>query len=133
MNPIQKLRQDALEKRDKAIKKARTDYRVAMRELKSIERLLRAEDAKKPRYHFNKIKGFESDDTSLRTMTVAMAAETVLREGKPMTLVDLTMEVQRRGCRTIDDPRAVLHAIRASFRYHRDKFVRNGEGRWAIR
>jgi len=39
-------------------------------------------------------------------------ARAILLEGKPMTLVELTIEVQRRGCRSLDDPRIVAKAIR---------------------
>ena len=35
----------------------------------------------------------------------------VLLEGKPMTLVELTLEVQRRGYRVGDDPWAVRNSI----------------------
>jgi hypothetical protein len=69
-----------------------------------------------------------SDYSGLKATTVARE---ILLEGKPMTLVELTIEVQRRGCRSQDDPRAVAHALRSGLRYHRG-FKRDGEGRWAV-
>jgi hypothetical protein len=65
-------------------------------------------------------------------MTVVMAAESILKEGTPLTLVELTLEVQARGCRTGDNPRAVAHAIRGAFYYHRNRFQRDAKLRWSL-
>jgi hypothetical protein len=65
-------------------------------------------------------------------MTTVQAGEAVLREGQPMTLVEIVMEIMDRGHRSYDQPRAVLHALRGSFRYHKGKFTQDAEGRWGI-
>jgi hypothetical protein len=49
-----------------------------------------------------------------------------------MSLAELTLEVQRRGCRSLDDPRAVAHAINSGLQYYRGKFKRDRDGRWSI-
>ena len=38
-------------------------------------------------------------------------------EGKAMTITELTIEAQRRGCRSSDSPRVVAHAIRNGLPY----------------
>ena len=70
-----------------------------------------------------------SDYSGLKATTVA---KEILLEGKPMTLAELTLEVQRRGCRSLDDPRAVAHAINSGLQYYRRQFKRDGNGRWSI-
>ena len=71
-------------------------------------------------------------DDAYRDMTVIGAAETNIREGKPRTAVEIVLELQARGCRTSDDPRTVLRALRESFRYHKGWFQRDGEGKWVL-
>ena len=68
------------------------------------------------------------DYSGLRAATVARE---ILSEGKPMTLVELTVEVQRRGCRSLDDPRAVAHAISALL-YRPGQFRKDERGRWLV-
>jgi hypothetical protein len=129
MNPIQQLIADARTKRDSAITKARMDYRATMREIKSLQHRLRATKEKKPRY----VKPRKADPKSpYFNMTTIQAAELVLREGKPLTLVELVVEVQERGCRMADDPRRVMRAIQGSLKYHSDRFRQDCEGRWSI-
>jgi hypothetical protein len=131
MNPIERLKADAALKRDTAIHKARMDYRLAMREIRAVARLLREPGTPKPRPESPRIRPAVRD-SSFRTLTAINAAETVLREGTPLTLVELVIELQSRGCRSSDDPRALLHAIRSAFAYHRDKFLRDCEDRWTL-
>ena len=65
-------------------------------------------------------------------MSAIQAAEVVLREGEPLRLTELTLEVMARGCRAGDDPRAVAHAIRSAMRYHKCSFMRDKAGRWRL-
>ena len=132
MNPIEQLRADARAKRDQTIRKARLDYRLAMRDIRAVERKLRHDGTIKPRYTAFRRQPVKCRNHSCRSLTVTAAAELILREGKPLTYVELTLEIQRRGCRTNDDPMAVLCSIKSAFRYHRDKFKRDGESRWSL-
>lgn len=131
MNPIEVLYADARAKRDSAIQKARAEYALDVRDIRAIARKLRSHGSKKPRYPAFR-NPVRARNHSCRELTVIGAAELILREGEPMTLVELTIEVQRRGCRTNDDPHAVLSAINSSFRYHRDRFRKDGKGLWSL-
>ena len=66
-------------------------------------------------------------DPNLKATTVARE---VLIEGKPMTLVELTIEVQRRGCRMGDDPSALKNAISSGLQYYSREFRKGSDGRW---
>jgi len=55
----------------------------------------------------------------------------VLREGKPLTLVELTIEIMNRGCRASDDPKVVANAVRGSLCYHKGRFRRDEAGQWS--
>jgi hypothetical protein len=122
MNHKQTLIAAAAAKRDAAIKKATLQYRRDVREIRAA----------------NRPAGYEYDqrkavNDSLRDFTAIGAAETILRErNKPTFMVDIVIEIQSRGCRTSDDPRAVMASIGSSFRYHPDKFIQDAEGRWSI-
>ena len=131
MNPIEVLYADARAKRDRAIQQARAEYHLNIQDIRAISRKLRCHGTKKPKYNAFR-KPVRALNHSCRELTVIAAAELVLREGKPMTLVELTLEVQRRGCRTNDDPHAVLSAINSSFQYHRDRFKRDADARWSL-
>ena len=123
MDGIDLLRQQALAKRDARIRAAKREYHQALKEINALARKL----ALKPRGRPPKI--IASDYSGLRATTVA---RDILLEGKPMTLAELTIEVQRRGCRSADDPRAVAHTIDCGLRYYRERFKRDAEGRWAL-
>jgi hypothetical protein len=68
-----------------------------------------------------------SDFSGLRPASVARE---ILSEGKPLTIAELTIEVQRRGCRPLDDPRVVAHAIRGALLYRRGLYRKDDKGRW---
>ena len=72
------------------------------------------------------------DAESLRGMTATKAAETVLRESQPLTIIELVIALQRRGCRTYDNPRKVAKCLRSAFYYHRERFRQDAEKRWSI-
>jgi len=118
MTPIDKLKAAALARRDKIIGDARAEYRETMRQLRTIDRRLKR--PARPR-------------RLLRTegqLTAVAAAEIVLRERGPLTLVEIAMAVQAMGVRAGDDPQVLLNNLRASFRYHEGRFVRGKDGRW---
>lgn len=132
MDTYELLRMKARERRDRIIKAARADYRRA---LKQIDKLLRALDDPADQCH-RKVPTlqFKSADESnaLRHFTAIAAAEAVLNECGPMTLVELAVELQMRGCRTQDTPRQITRSLRESFRYHADRFRCDADKRWSV-
>lgn len=73
-------------------------------------------------------KSDASDYSRLKATTVAREIQL---EGAPMSIVELTLEAQRRGCRTLDDPRIVAHAIRTGLAHIAGSFgkmIRGGGG-----
>ena len=121
MDGIDLLKHQALAKRNAAILAAKREYHAALREIAAIKLKLGIRPPGRPR------KRLPAGDPNLKATTVA---KEVLREGKPMTIVELTLEVQRRGCRSLDDPRVVAHAIRSGLQHYRREFKRDGAGRW---
>jgi hypothetical protein len=122
MDGIEQLKRDALLKRNAAILAAKREYHAALKEIKALQSKLGLKRPGRPR------KIVASDYSGLKATTVARE---VLLEGKPMTLAELTIEVQRRGCRSADDPRAVAKAIRSGLRYG-GRFKRGRDGRWEV-
>src|SRR5207237_10742557 len=104
MDGIDLLRQQALLKRNAAILAAKREYNLTLKEIAVVQRRLNIKSPRRPR-----------SPASARN-AVAVARD-VLSEGRPMTTAELTLEVQRRGCRSYDDPRAVSRNIRAGLRY----------------
>ncbi len=123
MDGIDLLRQQALAKRNAAILAAKRQYHATLKEIKALQRKVGLKRPGRPR------KIVASDYSGLKATTVARE---VLLEGKPMTIVELTLEVQRRGCRSLDDPRAVAHAIRSGLQYYRRQLKRDRNGRWLV-
>jgi hypothetical protein len=105
MDGIDLLRQQALTKRNAAILKAKREYASSLREIRALQRKLGLKPVGRLR------RRLPAGDPNLRVSTVA--AE-IVREGKPLTIIELTIEVQRRGCRSLDHPRDVAHAIRSA-------------------
>lgn len=123
MDPLELLRVEAAQKRRRAIAKAREEYRRTIREINALGRKIKG----RKRYS----RGRTGDGSNYAILTTIRAAELVLRDCGPMRLVELTLEVQRRGCRAGDDPASVQRAIRASLGYNRGKFVRDGD-QWRV-
>jgi hypothetical protein len=128
MDAYAMLRLQARAKRDRAIRAARADYAHALTEITKLSKAIRqkrpaAIEARSVR---------SGDDKPFSDMSAIEAAERVLLEGEPLRLTELTLEVQARGCRAGDDPRAVAHAIRSAFRYHHNRFRRDKAGRWGV-
>ncbi len=128
MTPLEQLREKARVKRDKAIHKARQEYRVTVAEIRSMARRL---GCRLPSNIPRQSKSDHGGDYS--KMTVRQAAESVLLDAGPLTMTELTLEVMQRGCRSDDSPRAVAHAIDGVFRYHVERFSRDEEGRWVAK
>jgi hypothetical protein len=116
---IDLLKSQALAKRNAAILATKRDYASALREIRSLQRKLSLKRPGRPR----KATG---ENALLKATTVA---KEILREGRPMSLPELTLEVMRRGCRSLDHPRAVAHSICNGLRYG-GEFKRDGRGRW---
>jgi hypothetical protein len=119
---------EARARREKAIRAARAEYAAVNAEISRLSRIVQkcTPAAPEARRVLGKIgKPFSE-------MTAIQAAEAVLREGEPLRLTELTVEVMARGCRVGDDPRKVAHAIRSAMKYHKCRFVRDKAGRWGV-
>jgi len=123
MDGIDLLRREALLKRNATILAAKREYAASLKEIKLLQRKLGLKRPGRPR------RIVASDYSGLRPTTLAVE---ILREGKPMSLAELTIEVQRRGCRSMDDPRAVAKAIDSGLRQHARRFKRDEKGRWSV-
>lgn len=130
METIDLLLQQARNKRDKAIKAINRQYRIESQEIRALKRRLNLAGRGRPRQtaYDRQIAG---GNNSCHGMTVIGTVRLILGEGKPLTLVELTIEVQRRGCRTYDDSRAVAKAVHSAVSGHRDRFKRDEAGRWS--
>ena len=122
MDGIELLRQQALLKRNATILAAKREYAASLKEIKLLQRKLDLKRPGRPR------KIVASDYSGLRATTLAVE---ILREGRPMSLAELTIEVQRRGCRSMDDPRALAKCIDSGLYNHRREFKRVA-GRWTV-
>jgi hypothetical protein len=122
------LRLQARAKRDKLIRAARNEYTATVAEIAKLAKAIRQKRPSPPETRLVR----SGDDKPFSDMTAIEAAEAVLLEGEPLRLTELTLEVQARGCRAGDDPRAVAHAIRSAMRYHKCRFVRDKAGRWSV-
>jgi hypothetical protein len=123
MDGIDLLRRQALLKRNATILAAKREYHAALKEIRALQRKLDLKRPGRPR------RIVASDYSGLKATTVARE---ILSEGKPMMLVELTLEVQRRGCRSWDDPRAVAHAIRSGLHNYPRQFRKDEKGRWCV-
>jgi hypothetical protein len=85
MDALELLRIQAAEKRDKAIRTARIEYRVAIQEINTIKRKLKLGALGRPRLaaHVRKLANIND---SFHGMTAAAAALAILAEGTPISL-----------------------------------------------
>src|SRR3954463_13590196 len=113
---IELLKREALLRRNSAILKAKRDYYHELKVIKQIGRGVGLCMVGRPR------KVVATEDASLKAATIA---KQILLEGHRMTLRELTLEVQRRGCRSADDYRAVSHAINSALRNYRRFLTRD--------
>jgi len=128
MNAYQQLRQQAREQRDSVILKARSKYRQSISEIDTLERRV---TGKRPR-RLAASRVLNCKGKPFSEVTVTKAAELILSEGKPLTLVELVLEIQRRGCHADDNPRKLVHCLQSAFYYHRNRFRRDEAGRWWV-
>ncbi len=122
MDGIDLLRQQALIRRNAAIQAAKREYHAALKEINALNRKLSLKMPGRPKIQPGGYSG-------LQASTVAME---ILREGKAWSLIELTIEVQRRGCRAHDDPRVVANAVRSRLTYYRKLLKRDEAGRWSV-
>src|SRR3954447_15777603 len=108
---IELLKREALLRRNSAILKAKRDYYHDLKVIKQIGRGVGLCMPGRPRKVI-----VAAEDASLKPTTVA---KQILLEGHRMTLRELTLEVQRRGCRSADDYRVLSHAIASGLRNYR--------------
>jgi hypothetical protein len=121
MDGIELLKREALIRRNAKILAAKREYHNELKAIRALGRTLGVCVIGRPR------KVVVTENPLLKPMQVARA---VLMEGKAMTVMELAVEAQRRGCRSADDIQLIAHAIRAGLNYHRRHFKRDGEGRW---
>ena len=120
---IELLKHEALLRRNAAILKAKRDYHHELKVIRQIGRSVGLCVPGRPR------KVVPTENPMLRA---AVVARQILMEGKRLTLRELTLEVQRRGCRSADSYRVVSHAIDAGLSRYRRHFKRDDKGRWGI-
>lgn len=123
MDGIDLLKRDALIRRNAKILAAKREYYKELRAIKALQGKLGIGQPGRPR------KVVVTEDPTLKPTTVA---RDILLEGKAMTIMELTIEAQRRGCRSADDPRVVAHAIRSGLQYYRRQFRKDQDGRWMV-
>jgi hypothetical protein len=123
MDGIDLLRQQALARRNAAILKAKREYHAALKEINKLRYKLGLKPYGRPR------KATVVEDPLLRPSAVARE---ILLEGKAMSIAELAIEAQRRGCRSLDDVKIVAHAIRNGLRYHRRSLKKDENGRWSV-
>lgn len=130
MDAYEELRRKAAEKRDTIIKRARAEYRETIGRIAAVARSVAPPRAAPPP---QKRVVAPSKGKAFLYLTPIQAAEIVLREGKTLTLAELTVEIQSRGCRKNDDPRRLSNTLRGCLIYHSGRFVRGEDGRWGLR
>jgi hypothetical protein len=121
MNGFELLKRDALLRRNAKILAAKREYYNELKAIKQLGYKLGLCVPGRPR------KIVVTEDASLQATVVA---KQILMEGKRLTMKELTAEVQRRGCRTADDPKVVYHAVYNGISRYRRHFKRDAEGRW---
>ena len=130
MDAYSQLRKLARQKRDRAILAARDECRQTLAEINALAK--RVTQKRTPRTTaLALLRSLSDDDTPFCELTTIAAAERVLRERGPLRITEIVVEVQERGHRAGDDPRRLVPAIRAAFRYHSEKIRKGLDGRWA--
>jgi sRNA-binding protein len=127
MNVYAELRAHARAKWKRARNAAREEYNRDLAEINKLAKSLVGRPRKRP-HSTRSLRASGGVDFSELYVSEAVA---VVLSDSAMTLTELTLEIQRRGCRGQDDPRKVAHAIRAAMLYHRAKYKRDKAGRWS--
>jgi hypothetical protein len=128
MDAYETLRRDAKKARDVAIALARARYKRAVNHINQLQSGMGT--CKFP-MQVSKIRR-SPVDTPFNKLTMLEAAERVLLERGPLSVVELTVEIQGRGLRANDLPYKVAAAIKSAFHYHKDRFVRDETYRWIV-
>ena len=124
MNVYSELREHARLKWKRARIAAREEYKRDLAEINKLAKSLVGRPRKRP-HSTRAIRA--AGQVQFSELYISEAVAVILRDS-PMTLTELTLEVQRRGCRENDDPRKVAHAIRATMLYHRAQYKRDKSG-----
>ena len=127
MSIFNELRSQAKAKRNRAMRAVRDEYNRDLREITKLANKLVGCPRKRP--HSTRAVRARGD-VPFCELYISEAISVVLRDSA-MTLTELTLEIQQRGCRQHDDPRKVMHAVRGSLLYHRERYKRDKAGRWS--
>jgi hypothetical protein len=130
MKPIEQLLLEAEQHRDADIEQAKVNYAVKVREIRALEQKLKRLNY--PEKFGPRVLRLPKPGAPIRCMNALQAAHAILSEGKALTLVEIVVAMQERGCRSNDIPDRILRCIRESFRYHQDRFIEDCEGRWTV-
>ena len=125
MDAFEKLKAEATAKRDRAIARAKREYSETLATLRDVKYKLRRKPTKR-----NLAPQLVSNDFSGVSMVVA--AEAILRERGPLTLLEIVAEAQARGCKREGDPRQLRELLRSGLKYHSTRFVRLEDGKWRL-
>ena len=128
---IELLKRQALEWRNVAISAAKREYYSAMKAIRDLERKVRDERrGRRMESVYDQPLGPVRNTLGRKTMRAAVAE--VLGEGKPMSLPELTIELQRRGVKSRDDPRIVAKSVRIALGCRGKRFRKDEKGRWSV-
>jgi hypothetical protein len=131
MDAYLELRERARRKRDQAIQAARAEYNQTVRDIKLVCRAVDVRITQRTRPVALR-KLHRSDGKPFHKLSIAGAAERVLSEGKPLTFLEIAVELKARGYPTGDSPRRITRALREAFRYHPERFRKGKDGRWTV-
>jgi hypothetical protein len=126
VDTYQLLRGKARDRRDNIIKQARADY---WRTIQQIEQLVRTLGEERKQASLR--PPVAPCDESLAGMTAIDAADTVLREGRALTVLELAVELQQRGL-TPADPRKLVRTLQAGLRYRAGRYRQDADKRWSV-
>lgn len=129
MNTLEQLVLEARQRRDASIAKAHKRYKKRLEVINRKSRPVKLVSPKMRQRFPQRRLGPDGDYSKMYTIE---AGEHVLRELGPMTLIELTIEVQRRGCRSGDCHLKVENTLRVSLIYHSERFSRDEAGRWGL-
>jgi hypothetical protein len=130
MSAYNDLRRHARERRDRDIQAARERYADTIDQIY----MLQARNGQRgfELAYYNRGVRYFSADVPITKLTLIAAAERVLSESKSLRLVELVVELQRRGVRESADPRRLAISLRSAFGYHRHRFICDRFHRWTL-